>query len=84
MAHTGSVTGTVKNNHGEGQPGATITVQDTNLFAVTGIDGSYQLHNVPVGIQHITVDDVLAKQTKTAEISESGAVVVDFVINPLN
>lgn len=83
MSNIGSIKGTVKNKHGAGQPGATVSVKGTNLITVSDNSGAYHLDDVPAGEREVTVDDVLAEQTKTADIPAGGTVTVDFVINPL-
>ena len=65
---TGVIYGTVTGPGGGVISSCEVTVQDTNLAAVTGLDGSYRLAPVPTG-EHTLVFSYLGMQTATAVVT---------------
>ncbi len=65
---TGVIYGTVTGPAGAVISSCEVTVQDTNLTAVTGLDGSYRLEPVPTG-EHTLVFSYLGLQTSTAVVT---------------
>ncbi|QHV97729.1 TonB-dependent receptor [Spirosoma endbachense] len=57
-----------------GQPviGATLLLENTKLYGISGLDGSYSIKNVPAGTYKIRVSYV-SYRTKTLDISITGA-----------
>ena len=83
MTMTGMVEGIVQDKHGGKQIGAEVEILGTDLIAVTDMDGSYRIEEVPSGEQQIKASMVIGSQTKTVNVPASGTVTVDFTLNPL-
>ena len=83
MTMTGTIEGKVHDRHGKEQIGAAIEVLNMNLITTTGVDGSYQIENVPAGEHQIKASMVLGSQTQTVNVPAHGTIVIDFTLNPL-
>lgn len=85
-AQTGTITGTVTNEQGEGLAGAQVLVVGTGQGALTHPDGQYTITNVEAGSYTLQVT-FLGYRTETADVTvRSGAEISqDFtlVIDPL-
>lgn len=68
LASTGIIVGTVADSQtGEPLPGARLKIQNTNIHAVTDIDGRYRLRQVPEGEHTITLS-LIGFQESTEQI----------------
>lgn len=75
----GKIIGTVTDEKGEGIPGATIQIEDTNMGAAASFDGSYVILNVQpgtysllarsMGFNKMTVKEVKVEADLTTEIN---------------
>ena len=54
LAQSGSISGTVTDENGNGLPGANLVVNGTSLGAATDTDGAYSINNVPAGSYTVT------------------------------
>ncbi|MBL7924212.1 MAG: TonB-dependent receptor [Bacteroidia bacterium] len=62
-AQTGGIRGTLSDkNNGETLIGATVTIENTSLGAVTDIDGNYQIENIAAGTYAVKLTYVGYKQ----------------------
>lgn len=82
VAQTGTVEGTVTNAaDGSPLPGVTVSVLDTNLFGVSGADGTYEISDVPVGT--VTLDAHLTgfkPLEQMAQVTDGGTATADFAL----
>lgn len=58
LAQTGSVTGSVMDDTGEGLTGASVILKGTTKGTITDFDGKYQLDGIPSGAQIIIISFV--------------------------
>ncbi len=68
---TGVVRGTVRGPAGNVIPDVRVTIQGTNIAAVTTAEGTYRLSPVPAG-DHVVVFKYLGLEGATAEVSVTG------------
>lgn len=54
LAQSGSISGSVTDENGNGLPGANLIVDGTSLGAATDTDGAYSINNVPAGSYTVT------------------------------
>lgn len=79
---TGSVTGRVTDNKGNGILNATVSAG--NINALTSPEGNYRLDNVPPGGQDIIANaNGFNTATKTANVIPNQVINVDFSLTPL-
>lgn len=78
---TGTIEGTVRAADAAALGGATITVQGTNLGALTGPDGSFTIRDVPAGT-HTVRAQFLGYQTgsQTVDVPAGGTATVSFTL----
>ena len=78
---TGTVTGVVTDENGNGLPGANISIKGTSLGAATGLDGKYTINKVPTG-KYILVVTFIGYRTAEKEIvvTANATVTADFVL----
>jgi outer membrane receptor protein involved in Fe transport len=79
-AQMGMIQGTVTNAaDGTPLPGVTVSVPDTNLFGVTGADGTYKITEVPAGTVDLNAELTGFKPLEQmADVPAGGTVTVDF------
>jgi TonB-dependent starch-binding outer membrane protein SusC len=81
QAQTGTVTGVVQSTEGQALANVQVTVQDTNLGALTSGDGSFSIGNVPVGEQRVRAQIIgYRAETRTVEVPAAGSVEVNFML----
>ncbi|HUQ19527.1 MAG TPA: carboxypeptidase-like regulatory domain-containing protein [Gemmatimonadaceae bacterium] len=71
----GRVDGRVTTDRGLAVPGATVTVQGTNLGATTDTSGKFRLENVPAGEQRLLVRRI-GYEAKTLPVSVNDSITV--------
>ena len=78
---TGTVSGVVTNEDGNGLPGANILIKGTSLGAATAFDGKYVINKVPPG-QYTLVVTFMGYQSTEKEIaiSANATVTADFAL----
>lgn len=81
FAQSGSVTGTVTDENGNGLPGANLVLNVTSLGAATGSDGSYKITNVPAGTYTITVTYIGYQSASQSVTVGDGAATADFSLD---
>ena len=76
----GNLTGRITDSNQEPLTGVTIRLVDTPYGAVTGVDGSYALKNIPVGTYQLEVSSIgFEKIAKTVTINEDN-LQIDFTL----
>ena len=80
---TGTVTGTVKDKKGHAQIGAEVTVEDTDLIAITDMEGAFDFPKVPTGGQVLIASMVIGKTEAKVDVVADETVAVDLIINPM-
>ncbi|MBC8186383.1 TonB-dependent receptor [candidate division KSB1 bacterium] len=78
---TGTVSGVVTNEDGNGLPGANISIKGTSLGAATDLDGKYVINKVPPGQYTLVVTFMGYRSTeKEIAISADADVTADFAL----
>jgi len=78
---TGKVHGTVQSEKGEKLKGAQVTIKELKLGTLVTEDGYYQITNVPVGEQEVTVWMTgYHSQTRRITVVEDKTVELDFTL----
>ncbi|WP_083320848.1 TonB-dependent receptor [Hymenobacter glacialis] len=66
---TGSIKGTFKDEAQEAIIGGTVLLENTSVAAPTGVDGSYSLEKVPVGVYTLVVSSVSYKTLRLENVA---------------
>ena len=85
FAANGTITGSVMDSHtGEPLPGANITIVGTTLGTTTGLDGKFELANVPPGTYDLKVSFMGYRSlTKSVMVMADRSVVTDFSLRTI-
>jgi len=74
LAQSGSVSGTVTDENGNGLPGANLVLSGTSLGAATDSDGAYRINNVPPGSYTITATYIgYQSASQSVNVGDGGA-----------
>lgn len=77
----GNLRGIVKDNTGDGLPGASVVVKGTTLGVATDLNGNYSLQGIPVGEVVIEVNYLgYSSVTKSVIIREGRTTIEDLVL----
>ena len=84
QAQTGSITGRVIDGTTTTPiPGASVTVEGTQLGAITRPDGNFLITGVPAGVQRVAVSQIgYARYTQEVTVTANGTVNVDIRLQP--
>ena len=78
---TGTINGTVRTADGATLSGATVTVEGTNLGALTRADGSYTVEGVPAGTHTVRARYLGYRSgSRTVSVSAGGSATADFTL----
>ena len=79
---TGIVKGMITSSDGKPAPNINVSIEQTNLGAISSDDGTYTIHHVPSGQLTMKVSAVgIAIQQKEITTISSSTLTVDFVVN---
>ncbi|MBC8082321.1 MAG: carboxypeptidase-like regulatory domain-containing protein, partial [Hymenobacter sp.] len=83
LAQTGSVSGRVLDEKGEGLPGVTLLIEGTTLGNSTNSDGTFSIQNIPVGPHTMVVSYVgfTSRRQPFTSISGQNTAINDLTLN---
>ena len=83
LAQDGTLSGTITDSESDNAlPGANIIIEDTNLGAASGLDGSYGIANIPTGTYTVRVTFIGYKQIEQSVTINSGANTLNVALEP--
>jgi len=82
LTPTGTIAGTVRDNFGNGVPGASVWAAGYYYVAITAADGAYTIPSVPVGTYSVTAAKVWysSQSVPGVEVTAGAAAGVDFTL----
>ncbi len=76
---SGTISGTVTDGEGLPLVGADVLISEIEIGSTTGLDGSYVIKNVPLGVYSVSASFIgYAMETQSASMSQGKNVVMNF------